>query len=194
MTKNNDIAKAEDTVVFCSGEDVFNTIINEGYIQHKTGLFILAPSGAGKTYFVTRQQKMDWIDGDDLWPVSGADDTDPSWNYDMNEVMELNLRCDIITLQAKKVGLWIIGSSNICLKPDAIVLPKWGLHRAYVSERQKKNYGDGATTEDINGLKEHRRWIRKWIKYGVKCFNTIEEAVDYCKDIKITSYEIKDRT
>jgi len=179
-------------IIFQDGSMVFDNLINEGYRTHDTGLFILAPSGSGKTYFVNHQITNDWIDGDYLWSISGADFTDETWNGNMEEVMEINARCDIITLQAKKAGLWVIGSSNLFLQPDAIVLPNWQTHQGYIMTRENIRYGDGATTADLPAVKQHRRWIRRWRKHDVPCFKSIAEAIAYCETISKTKNIIRD--
>lgn len=182
---------ADTPVVFCDGSLVFNDLKNEDYIAHQTGLFILAPSGTGKTYFVNGQFVNNWIDGDYLWSICGADYTDETWNGNMEEVMEINARCDTITLQAKKAGLWVVGSSNLFLQPDAIVLPNWRTHQRYITARENIRYGDGATTVDLEAVKQHRSWIRRWRKYGVPCFESITEATKYCETLSITKNNIR---
>lgn len=180
-------------VTFQNGDDLLQNLISNGLRKHATGLFILAPSGTGKSYFVDRQEEKNWIDGDELWPLTGADYTHSEWNNDFEEVMEINARSDVITLQAKNKGLWIIGSSNLFLKPDAVVLPPWKTHRRYVRSRESVLYGDGATTDDFEGLKLHRKWIRKWKKYGVPCFLSVSEAVEYCEMLPQTNNELVGR-
>lgn len=178
-------------VIFQDGSMVFNDFIHKGYHTHHTGLFILAPSGTGKTYFVRSQNAKEWIDGDELWPLCGADPTDETWNGDMEEVMEINARCDVITLQAKKAGLWVVGSSSLFLQPDAIVLPDWDTHKRYITTRESLRYGDGATMADLDGVKRHRQWIRRWKKHGVPCFKSITEATVYCSKIPRTQNHIR---
>lgn len=165
-------------IVFADGTKFFQEL-GKKYVQHAKGLFILAPSASGKTYFVNRQKRADWVDGDYLWVASNADLSGDEWDTDFELVQEINNRSDVITLQAKKLGFWIIGSSNNSLKPDAIVLLPWRKQVAYVKKRQQNNYDGGATLEDLQGLVEHRRWIRKWKRQGVPCFSSIDEAVAF---------------
>lgn len=168
-------------VIFADGTQFF-TELSKKYLTHKKGLFILAPSGSGKTYFTTRQEQPNWIDGDYLWAATNADLSGDKWGDDFEVVQEINNRSDVITQQAKKLGFWVIGSSNNSLKPDAIVLLPWNLHKRYILKRHQNNYDGGATPEDLLGVIAHRRWIRKWKKQGVPCFASIEDAVDYlCK-------------
>lgn len=165
-------------VIFSDGTVFFNDL-SKKYIRHGRGLFILAPSGAGKTYFVNKQEQKHWIDGDLLWPMANADKTEDGWNSSFELVMEVNNKSDVITHEAKKLGFWIIGSSNNFLKPDAIVLPDWSLHKKYIVGREMNVYDGGAKKEDFNGVKSHRAWIRKWKKQGVPCFLSVEEAANY---------------
>jgi hypothetical protein len=58
-------------VVFSDGADFFEKLSHR-YTTHRKGLFIMTPSGAGKTYYCKNQTTPDWIDGDDLWIESGA--------------------------------------------------------------------------------------------------------------------------
>ena len=142
-------------IIFSDGTTFFNNL-SVRYVRHKTGYFILAPSGAGKTYYVDKQLKKHWIDGDTLWPSANADLSHDGWDVPFEIVMEINNKSDIITHQAKKLGFWIIGSSNNWLKPDAIVLPKWNIHKSYIAKRENTTYDGGATTSDLNGVKSHR--------------------------------------
>jgi hypothetical protein len=59
-------------LTFSDGTDFYNKL-SKSYVRHRKGLFILAPSGSGKTFFVTKQKAKDWIDGDILWPMANAD-------------------------------------------------------------------------------------------------------------------------
>jgi hypothetical protein len=172
---NNSSAKIKDDVEF------FDELAKT-YVKHKAGLFILAPSGTGKSYFTSRQDKKDWIDGDILWPLAGADTTSDEWIDDLSTVMETNNKCDVVTEKAKKLGFWVIGASNSWLKPDAIVLPEWDTHLSYIKKRQAdiENFDGGATLANIDGLKSHIRWISdKWPMKEVQYFTSIEEAVKF---------------
>ncbi len=163
-------------VIFSDGTDIFNKIAKT-YIKHDFGLFILAPSGSGKTYFVERQAKLHWIDGDYLWDITNADPLNDEWEPNFDLVQEINDRSDIITIQAKKLGFWIIGSSNHFLKPDAIVIPSWSIHKEFIKKRQQLNYDGGAKEEDFEAVIEHRDFIVSWEKQGVPRFESIDEAV-----------------
>jgi hypothetical protein len=165
-------------LIFTNGTDFYNNL-SKNSIRHKKGLFILAPSGSGKTFYITRQKVNDWIDGDTLWSTANADLTNDEWENDMNIVMETNNRCDIITEQAKKQGFWVMGSSNNWLRPDAIVLPPWNIHKKYVTNRESNDYDGGAKNENLSELKAHRKIIKQWMKVGVPCFMSIAEAAHY---------------
>ncbi|HMH70355.1 MAG TPA: hypothetical protein VK502_03060 [Candidatus Saccharimonadales bacterium] len=176
---------ATSPVIFADGTE-FYTALASIYKTHPRGLFILAPSGTGKTYFVTAQREKHWIDGDYLWPATNADLNTDEWNNDQESVEEINRRSDVITAQVKKLGFWVVGSSNDSLKPDAIVIPPWRTHREYIRKREGKEYDGGAKSEDFKAVLAHRKIIKKWQKKGVPCFNSIEEAADFlARGIKV---------
>lgn len=171
-------------IIFADGTQFFR-LLQKKYVKHSRGRFILAPSGSGKTYFVTRQPVKHWIDGDDLWPLANADLTNDEWENDLSVVMEANNRSDIITHQAIKLGLWVIGSSNHWLKPDAIVLPNWQTHKRYILKREKNDYSGGGTAANIQGVLAHRKSIRQWTsKHDVPLFTTVEAATEYFEQIE----------
>ena len=103
-------------------DPVFKAITKE-FVLHEKGYFILAPSGVGKTYYVTNQKEKHWIDGDYLWDITGADYLGDEWVYDFAEVQEVNKRCDKVTKLAKSVGIKrsVLYISNI-VAYDNIVL------------------------------------------------------------------------
>ena len=166
-------------IVFADGHAVYKELAKQ-YITHDRGLFILAPSGVGKTHYVQNQSTdaRHWIDGDVLWAVTNADPTDDEWNSDSDQVQEMNGRCDVITYQSKKLGFWIIGSSNRYLKPDALVLPPWETHVAYIKSREHGSYDGGAKVENLAGVQAHRAWIEHWQTEGVPVFESVTEAVE----------------
>jgi hypothetical protein len=165
-------------VIFTDGTTFFEEL-SKDYIMHDRGLFILAPSGAGKTHFVNGQEQKNWVDGDYLWPLAGADLSGDEWNDDLSQVEEINIRCDAITNQATKQGFWIIGSSNSSLRPDAIVLPPWNVHLAYIKKRENTVYDGGARAENIESLRSHRKIIAQWKHKSVPAFMSIKEAAEY---------------
>lgn len=87
------------------------------------------------------------------------------------------MQSDIITVQAKELGFWIMGSANYWLKPDAIVLPHWKTHKKYIKYREENNYDGGATSDKLQQVINHRKVINKWVNKGVPKFGSIEEAV-----------------
>jgi len=172
------INSGKTPVVFADGSAVYGKL-SKTYRTHSKGLFILAPSGSGKSYFVNRQVVKNWIDGDLLWVVTGADYSNDTWDESLEQIMEINARSDIITEQAKKQGFWVIGSSNLFLQPDAIVIPDWDTHLRYVTSRETHGYDGGATTADLDGLKAHIEWINKTWKDKVPFFDSVENAIEY---------------
>lgn len=172
------IGSSSVPVIFTDGTAVYNQLAKT-YVRHSSGLFVLAPSGTGKTYFVEHQAKRHWIDGDLLWTITGADYTHDEWDDSLDDIFEVNGRCDTITHQAKKLGFWIVGSSNLFLQPDAIVIPEWDTHLHYIQKRESNSYDGGATTEDLEGLRMHIDWIVKTWEGKVPFFTSIEAAVNY---------------
>ncbi|MFA7209241.1 MAG: hypothetical protein WC120_03060 [Parcubacteria group bacterium] len=154
------------------------------FVRHKSGLFIVAPSGAGKTYFVDRQKDKNWIDGDKLWEKSGAHPKRAWWLESEDVMDEIDRRSDEVTKRAIEKGLWIMGASNNWLRPDAVVVPEWEKHKSFIKKREETNYDGGATSDRLGQVMGHRNWISKWKEKGVPIFDSIEEAADYlAKDI-----------
>ncbi len=151
--------------------------LQQTYRVHTTGCFILAPSGAGKSHFVRNQQEPDWIDGDTLWTQAGAHPDRAWWLEGLDVIQAIDARCDEVTTRAKDRGLWIMGASCHWLTPDAIVLPDWEQHKAYIKHREETNYDGGATSDRLDQVLGHREWMQTWAKKGVPIFSSIEEAV-----------------
>ena len=169
-------------VVFQDGESTFQELDNK-YIKHNQGFFILAPSGSGKTYFCQNQIEKHWIDGDSLWMATGAHPDGPWWKEPIETINRIDQRSDVVTMEAKVQGLWIMGASNYWLKPDAIVIPDWETHKKYIALRENGSYDGGATSEDYSQVKEHIEFIKHWnTDYGVPMFASIQEAVEYLTD------------
>ena len=178
---SSQLLHAPTPIIFADGTKLYKKLSLQ-YTTHKSGLFILAPSGSGKTYFIDNQSVKDWIDGDVLWPLAGADYTSSDWGDSEGEIEDINIRSYVITREAKKLGFWVIGSSNYFLKPDAIVIPDWQQHITYITKRQKnvETFDGGATMNDIDGVKEHIKWITgKWSKEEVPYFTDIASAATY---------------
>lgn len=166
----------ETPLIFADGSTFYEEFAKE-YITHKRGLFILAPSGSGKTHFISRQKEKHWLDGDALWEASNAHPKGAWWLESLEVINEIDQRSDVITAQAKKLGFWILGASNNWLKPDAIVLPHWSTHKRYIQAREQTHYDGGATSKDFKQVLGHRQWIRLWARRGVPVFQSIQEAV-----------------
>ena len=163
--------------IFADGTEFFHNL-SQKYTRHSKGLFLLAPSGTGKTYFTSNQSAPDWIDGDELWMGANAHPKGEWWKERLDTIITIDERCDVITKQAKNLGYWIMGSSNVWLTPDAIVIPDWETHKQYIAARETHNYDGGATVETLDNVKVHREWILKTYGEKVPCWKSIQEAVD----------------
>ena len=165
-------------LIFADGSAVYKKFAKE-YVTHKRGFFILAPSGAGKTYFIKNQKEKHWIDGDAIWEATNAHPKGAWWLESIETMDEIDQKSDIITMQVKKLGFWIMGASNNWLKPDAVVLPNWNTHKKYIKTRETNTYDGGATSDRLPQVLGHRKWIRKWTKQGVPVFKSVKEADGY---------------
>ena len=175
-------------LMFADGSMIYEKFTQE-YITHKRGFFIMAPSGAGKTHFIKNQNEKHWIDGDAFWEATNAHPKGTWWLEPLETIDEIDQKSDIITVQAKKLGFWIMGASNNWLKPDAIVLPDWRTHKKYIKTREITAYDGGATSNKLTQVLGHRKWIRQWVKKGVPVFKSVKEAADH-----LASLEEKDRS
>lgn len=171
-------------LIFADGTNFYKELEKE-FIRHDKGYFVLAPSGVGKSHYVRKQEqgKKDWIDADRLWRFARAMPKGAWWE-DQDIIPIVEQQCDIITLQAKRQGFWMLGSANYWLKPDAIVLPHWQRHVKFIKKREL-NYDGGAKsdTDSLAQVKRHRQWINKWIKEGVPKFSSVKEAVTYLSSL-----------
>ncbi len=166
-------------LVFGDGTRVYGELAKK-YVTHKTGYFILAPSGAGKTHFIRAQKELHWLDGDDLWPAAYAHPAGAWWLESLERMTEIDQRSDIITIEAKRLGFWILGASNAFLRPDAIVIPDWETHKRWIVVREREGYDGGATSDQLEQVMAHRKWILGWQENGtVPKFETVPEAVAY---------------
>lgn len=158
--------------------DTFYKDFSQRYITHRQGLFILAPSGSGKTYFCNNQAEQHWIDGDELWMAAHAHPDTAWWKEPIEVINRIDQRSDVITMEAKNLGFWIMGASNYWLKPDAIVIPEWETHVEYIRKREESTYDGGATSEDFTQVKNHIEVIRKWhTDFKVALYTSIDDAV-----------------
>jgi len=101
-------------------------------------------------------------------------------NSEIEKINEIDQRSDVITVQARKLGFWIIGASNYWLIPDASVLPPWKTHKKYIINRENKNYEGGAKSDRLDQVQNHRKWIEDWAKQNkVPIFDSIAEAAKF---------------
>ena len=164
-------------VIFTDGSDYF-TQLESKYTRHKKGLFIVAPSGTGKTHFTTHQATQDWIDGDPVLVETGAQPNADWWNKGVPVIERVEQRCDVITQQFRDKGYWIMTSINSWLEPDAIIIPDWNILTQRIAQRQKNNYDGGLTSDQHEQLKKGIEIIERWhTEKGVPKFSTIEEAI-----------------
>ncbi|PIT88619.1 MAG: hypothetical protein COU29_02490 [Candidatus Magasanikbacteria bacterium CG10_big_fil_rev_8_21_14_0_10_36_32] len=175
--KNGFVPKA-----FCDGTEVFFSF-KKKTVEHTVGYFILAPSGAGKTHFVKNQKENHWIDGDHLWIATNAHPDREWWLESTVSMDEIDQMSDIITMQAKKIGLWVTGASNNWLPPDAVVLPDWRTHKSFIVKREKENYDGGAKSSDFKQVLGHRAYIKKIArKHKTPIFKSMEDAANYLQN------------
>lgn len=179
--KNNDLLSLHTPLMFSDGSEMYKALSDE-YKTHKVGYFILAPSGAGKTYFVTSQKEKNWIDGDDIWTAARAHPEGEWWLEDISIIDVIDQRCDVVTVEAKALGFRIMGASNYWLIPDAVVIPDWETHQRYVLTREAENYDGGATSKDFERLKKSREWMSRYKKENVPFFESIDEAVKFLEE------------
>ncbi len=177
VSKYPNLLKPDIPLVFTDGTDVYKNLADK-YIRHKKGFFILAPSGVGKTHFISNQTDQHWLDGDDLWAAAHAHPYGEWWRKPVEVIDEIDQRCDVITVEAKKLGFWIIGASNSWLKPEGVVIPDWETHLGYIKKRESSNYDGGLTSDQVDRIKSSRQWMSRWEKENVKIYKSVEEAVN----------------
>lgn len=178
IKKSEGLLGKDTPLVFADGTETYAKL-GQKYIQHDNGFFILAPSGSGKTYFTERQKEKHWIDGDEVWMMAKAHPDGAWWIEDIAVIDEIDQRSDVVTVEAKRLGFWIIGASNYWLKPDAVVIPDWKTHQEYVKKRETEGFDGGASSMDLERLQKSRDWMSRWQKEGVPLFISIEDAVTY---------------
>lgn len=165
-----------EPVVYTNGAAFFEDLQSK-YVKHAKGLFIMTPSGAGKTHFCNRQQEQHWIDGDSVLTDAGAQPQSDWWNQGVPVIERVEQRCDVITQQCVDKGFWIMTSINSWLKPDAIVIPDWDVLTAQIASRQQNNYDGGLTSGQHDQLKKGIEIIKKWnTEHGVPLYKSIDEA------------------
>ena len=168
--------------MFCNGDRLYQAFADR-FRTHKRGLFIVAPSGSGKTHYVHHQTEPDWIDGDELWTVAGAHPDRAWWTEGIEVINDIDQKSDIITSEAKKLGFWVIGASNFWLIPDAMVIPDWRTHKKFIAHREQRNYDGGATTKDFDQVLGHREWLlARAKKEKIPVYKSITEAINKLRD------------
>lgn len=168
---------------FHKDEKVYKSFLEET-IKHSRGFFILAPSGTGKTHFIRNQKEKHWIDGDTLWNTTRAHPNTAWWTMGLDVIKEVDARSDVITQEAKRLGLWILGASNNWLAPDAVVLPPWETNVRYIKHREENNYDGGLKTDQLAQLEAHREEIKEMAEFkNVPIFESIEDATSYIHKI-----------
>ena len=169
--------------VFKKDNEIYKNFLDET-MPHTKGFFILAPSGAGKTYFVNKQKEKNWIDGDTLWVATRAHPNMDWWNMGLDVIREVDARSDVVTQEAKRLGLWILGASNNWLAPDAVVMPPWDTNVAYIKHRQETNYDGGLKTDQLGQLESHRKEIKEMAdNKKVPIFESINKATSYLEEL-----------
>lgn len=166
-------------VIYRDGSDFFEELENK-YVRHDKGLFILTPSGAGKTYYCNKQQEQNWIDGDTIYFETNAEPPVETewWSKGYQVINRVEQRCDVITAEVVDRGFWIMGSINYWFKPNAIVLPPISVLMDRVRQRESNEYIGGLKEEHLDQMIQHIGIIRDWlVKYDVPEYKSIEEAV-----------------
>lgn len=169
--------------IFHKSEEIYKKFVNET-VSHTKGFFILAPSGTGKTYFINQQKEKNWIDGDMLWIATRAHPNTDWWTKGLDVIKEVDARSDVVTQEAKRLGLWILGASNNWLAPDAVVLPPWDTNVAYIKNRQETNYDGGLTTDQLGQLESHRKEIKEMAdNKNIPIFDSVDKATSYLEEL-----------
>lgn len=173
---------SKDTpLIFTDGTKIYNEL-KKKYITHDKGYFIYGPSGVGKTYYINNQKEKHWIDGDILWEAANAFPSGEWWILPSEEINDIERRADFITQQAKKQGFWIIGASSVDMIPDAIVIPDFETHLAYIKYRETHNYDGGIKSDNIEKIKRNREYYSRFQKNGVPVFKSVDDAVHYLEN------------
>lgn len=178
IIKNANLLNDNTPLIFSDGTEVYQKLAKQ-YTTHKVGYYILAPSGAGKTYFIDSQVTKDWIDGDTLWMATNAHPQGEWWLKSLSEINEVERRSDVITTEAKKLGFWVMGTDCYSIIPDAVVIPDWTIHKGYIQCRESNEYDGGATSKQFEGVLRSRKYMESFAEKGVPIYKSIDEAVTY---------------
>lgn len=184
IVKNTDLLDETTPLAFIDGTQVYDNLAKT-YKRHRNGYFILAPTGAGKTYFVDNQAEKDWIDGDTLWMATKAHPKGEWWLQSLDEINEVERRSDVITTQAKRLGFWIVGSDCYSILPDAVVIPDWETHKKYIASRETSAYDGGATTKDFDNVLRIRQYMESFGEKGVPIFQSVTDASNHLASLEI---------
>tara|TARA_B100001175_G_C19403854_1_gene587645 strand:- start:140 stop:688 length:549 start_codon:yes stop_codon:yes gene_type:complete len=106
----------------------------------KKGVSLIAPTGAGKTYFINNQQQGNrlWIDADPLMKRAKVLPEYNEWSeYNFETIAQM---CDMVTVYVKqKHKLRILGSTWWdAAMHDAMVIPDVGELKARLSQKEDK--------------------------------------------------------
>lgn len=171
-------------LIYSDGTETYKRLAAE-YKTHQTGFFILAPSGSGKTHYVTHQETKNWIDGDTLWTATHAHPKGEWWLKSLEEINEIERRSDVITMQAKRLGFWIIGVDCYSIVPDAVVLPDFETHKKYLQIRtDDPNHDGGQTMKQLENVLRARKYMESFSEKGVPIFASVEQAANHLAGIK----------
>ena len=169
---------SQDTpIIYCDGTKVYDKLKKE-YITHKKGIFIYAPSGVGKTWYINHQIEPHFIDGDYLWGLCGALPKGAWWLSSDEDIDRFERRADTITEQAKKLGFFIMGASRVSVVPDAIVIPTLETHLKYLKARES-HYDGGLKSDNMEAIKSSRERTLKAKGPNTLMFESIEQACEY---------------
>jgi len=179
IIKNENLLDENTPLMFTDGSVVYDELAKE-FVRHDKGYFIIAPSGAGKTYFIEHQEVKNWIDGDTLWMATNAHPKGEWWAKSLEEINVIERRSDVITEQAKKYGFWIIGVDCYSILPDAVVIPDLETHKRYLQIRTDDPNNDGGQTIDkLDNVLRARKYFESFAEKGVPIFGSVAEAADY---------------
>lgn len=83
-----------------------------------------------------------------------------------------------------------MGFSNSYLKPNAIVMPPWETHKAYIRKRAYSKYNSVLREEDLSEVKAHRLWIEHWKAVKVPRYEAIVLAAQILEN-PVSSYSFE---
>ena len=170
--------KAKSTIkgqfMFANASNIYKQI-DKDYTKHENGYVIIAPPGAGKSYFVrnlnnNNGKKKDFIDGDLLLPKLGV-------NWKIGKFPEPDFvlsykRADLMLEQSRQYGYRILTSTFFEFNGDALVLPKIKDHKELVKKRKD------LTWNYVLQLRKRFEWFAKNY-YNTPIFETFDEAIEY---------------